>query len=121
MAKLAAISKQELKQSIAYIAIIVGIIAVSSLLLTTQFWFFWPIIVGATFVMIALFFGSKSFYQCPCCNKPFKITALQDFFAPHGLTRGGNGEIYEWKLLKCRGCGKREKCYRVESKPYKPM
>ena len=115
MAKRAAISKQELKQSIAYIAIIVGIIAVSSLLLTTQFWFFWPIIVGASLVTIGIFFGSKAFYQCPCCSKLFKISALQDFFAPHGVSRGENGEINEWKLLKCPACCKREKCYRVET------
>ena len=116
MAKRMAISKHELKQSIAYIAIIVGVIAVSSLLLTTQYWLFWPIIIGAIFVMIALFLGSKSFYQCPCCNKSFKITAIQDFFAPHGITRGENGELNEWKLLKCSGCGKREKCYRTDAK-----
>ena len=115
MAKRVAISKQELKQSIAYIAIIAGIIAVSSLLLTTHFWFLWPIIVGATLITIGIFFGSKAFYQCPCCIKPFKISAIQDFFAPHGISRGKKGEINEWKLLKCPSCSKREKCYRVDT------
>ncbi len=115
MTKPATISKREIKQSAAYIAIIVGIIAVSSLLQTTKYWFLWPIIVGATLVVIAFFFVSKSFYQCPCGDKPFKISALQDFFAPHGITRGEHGEINEWKLLKCPGCGKRQKCYRVDT------
>jgi len=114
MEKPASVPRREIKRSLGYIAIIVSTIAVSSLLLTTQYWFVWPVIIVLMLVFVGYFTASKNRYQCPCCNKPFRITALQDFLAPHGITKGENGEIYEWKLLKCQGCTKRQKCYRVE-------
>ncbi len=112
MAKQTQISKKELKKSALLIALIVGIITISSLLLLTQYWFVWPAILVGVLIVVGYFSASKDFYQCPSCDKKFKITALQDFFAPHGLTKGSNGELFEWKLLKCPQCDKREKCYR---------
>jgi hypothetical protein len=114
MGKSAPIPRREIKRSIGYIAVIVSIIAVSSLLLTTQYWFVWPVIIIGLLIAIGYLTTSKDPYQCPSCNKPFRITALQDFLAPHGVSKGENGEIYEWKLLKCHGCNKRQKCYRAE-------
>ena len=77
-----------------------------------RYWFVWPIILDCLLVAIGYFTVSKDLYQCPSCKKVFKITALQDFFALHGITKGSNGQVYEWKLLKWPGCNKREKCYR---------
>jgi hypothetical protein len=110
------ISKRELKTSLLFIALIVGVIALSSLLLVTQYWFVWPIILDCLLIAIGYFTASKDPYQCPSCKKVFKITILQDFFALHGITKGSNGQVYEWKLLKWPGCNKREKCYRAENK-----
>ena len=112
MAKQAPIPKAEIKKSALLIALIVGIIALSSLLLLTQYWFVWPAIIVGVLIVVGYFSASKDFYRCPSCDKEFKITALQDFFAPHGLTKGSNGELFEWKLLKCPQCNAREKCYR---------
>jgi hypothetical protein len=97
-----------------FIALIVGVIAVSSLLLVTPFWFVWPVIFVSLLVAIGYFLASKDPYQCPSCKKAFKVTALQDFFAPHGITKSSNGQLYEWKLLKCPECKKREKCFRAQ-------
>jgi hypothetical protein len=108
------ISRRELRTSLLFIALIVGVIAISSLLLVTPYWFVWPVILIGLLLAIGYFTGSKDPYQCPSCKKPFKVTALQDFFAPHGITKGSNGQLYEWKLLKCTECEKREKCLRVK-------
>lgn len=64
-------------------------------------------------VAVGYFMASKDVYQCLSCKEVFKIIKLQDFFAPHGITKTSNGQLYEWKLLKCPGCSKREKCYRA--------
>jgi fatty-acid desaturase len=112
MSKQVPISKQELKKSLLLIALIVGAIALSSLLLFTQFWFVWPAIIVCLLFAVGYFTASKDTYECSSCKKAFKITAMQDFLAPHGVTKGTNGQLYEWKLLKCPGCNKREKCYR---------
>jgi fatty-acid desaturase len=114
MTKPAAIPKKELKQSILVIALLVGVLVVSTLLLVTPYWFVWPAIVVCLLVGIGYFSASKHPYQCPSCNRQFRITALQDFFAFHGISKGSNGEVYEWKRLKCPQCRRREKCYRVE-------
>ena len=114
MLKQAPISKRELKTSILFIALIVGVIALSSLFLVTQYWFVWPVIIVCLFIAVGYFAASKYAYQCPSCDRAFNITALKDFFAPHGITKGSNKQLYEWKLLKCPGCNKREKCYRVQ-------
>jgi hypothetical protein len=92
----------------------VGVISLSSLLLVTQYWFVWPVILVCLLVAIGYFTASKDPYQCPSCKKAFKVTTLQDFFALHGITKGFNGQLYEWKLLKCPECNKREKCYRAQ-------
>jgi hypothetical protein len=119
MLKREPISKRELKTSLLFIALIVGVIAISSLLLVTQYWFVWPVILVCLLVGIGYFTASKDPYQCPACKKLFKVTALQDFFAPHGITKGSKGQLYEWKLLKCPECNKREKCYRSRNKRLK--
>jgi fatty-acid desaturase len=114
MSKRAPISKQELKSSLLFIVLIVGVIALGSLLLDTQYWFVWPVIIVCVLVVVGYFTASKDIYQCPSCKEAFKISKLQDFFALHGITKTSNGQLHEWKLLKCPGCRKREKCYRVK-------
>ncbi len=108
----APISKRELKTSAAVIALLIAGIIVSSILLVTPYWFLWPIITVCLLIAVGYFSASKYSYQCPNCKEEFKITALQDFFAPHGISRGPDGELYEWKLLKCPSCSKRMKCFR---------
>lgn len=115
MTNRAPISKGELKTSAAVLVLLIGGIIVSSILLVTSYWFLWPIITVCLLVAVGYFSASKYSYQCPNCKKEFKITALQDFFAPHGISRGPSGELYEWKLLKCPSCASRSKCFRVES------
>ncbi len=114
MSKQAPISKQELKKSFLLIVLIVGVIALSSLLLVTQYWFVWPVIIVCILVGVGYFSASKDIFQCPSCKDAFKITKLQDFFAPHGISKRSNNQLFEWKLLKCPGCNRREKCFRVQ-------
>jgi hypothetical protein len=115
MAKPEPISQIELKRSLILIALIVGILALSTLLLFTQYWFIWPAIIVCLLMVVGYFTASKHLYQCPSCDKEFRITALEDFIALHGITRGSNGQLYEWKLLKCPECSKREKCYSIQN------
>lgn len=112
----APIYKRELKTSFLLIALTVGVIAFSSLLLITTYWFVWPAIIFCLLVTVVYFTASMYSYQCPSCEKAFKISKLQDFFAFHGITKSSNGLLFEWKLLKCPGCNKREKCYRDQNK-----
>jgi hypothetical protein len=114
MAKPEPISKKELKTSSIIIALIVGAFILSTLLLFTQYWFAWPIIIVCLLIAVGYSTASKHLYQCPSCKKKFKITVVQDFFAPHGITKGPNNQLYEWKLLKCPECTKRGKCYRAQ-------
>jgi hypothetical protein len=114
MAKPDPISKKELKTSAIIIALIVGAFVLSTLLLFTQYWFAWPIIIVCLLIVVGYFTASKNLYQCPSRKKKFKITAVQDFFAPHGITKGPNNQLYEWKLLKCPECTKRGKCCRAQ-------
>jgi hypothetical protein len=107
------IGKREIRISLGVIALTVAVLIVSSFLLTTLYWFVWPIIVVCTLVAVSYVTASKHFYQCPCCKKEFKITAMEDFFAPHGISKAQNGKLLEWKLLKCLQCDKRQRCYRV--------
>jgi membrane protein YdbS with pleckstrin-like domain len=113
MSNQAPISKREIKTSLLLIVLIVGVIAFSSLLLVTQYWFIWPVIIVCMLFAVGYFTASKDVYQCPSCKEAFKITKLQDFFAPHGITKGPNKKLFEWKLLKCPGCNRREKCFRA--------
>ena len=113
MSKQVPISKRELKMSLLLIILILGVIALSSLVLATQYWFVWPAIVACLLVAVGYFAASKDTYKCPSCGKAFTITKLQDFFAPHGITKGPNRQLFEWKLLKCPGCNRREKCFRA--------
>lgn len=112
MSKQAPISKRELKTSFLLIALIVGVIALCSLLLATQYWFVWLTLIVCILIAVGYFTASKNIYQCPSCKETFKITKLQDFFALHGITKTSNGQLFEWKLVKCPACNKREKCYR---------
>ena len=100
MTERAPISKRELKTSIAVITLLIAGIFVSSTLLATPYWFLWPIIAACLLIAVGYFCASKYSYKCPNCKKAFKITALQDFFAPHGISRGPNGELYEWKAAQ---------------------
>jgi hypothetical protein len=114
MAKPEPISKRELKISLGVITLIIAVLLLSSLLLFTPYWFVWPIILAGLLVTIGYTTASKNFYGCPSCKKEFKISALQDFFAPHGISRGPKVELYEWKVLKCPDCHNRQKCFRVK-------
>jgi hypothetical protein len=55
MSKQAPISKIEQRTSLLFIALIVGAIALSSLLLATQYWFVWPAIIAGLLVAIGYF------------------------------------------------------------------
>jgi len=115
MAKPVSIPKKELQWSVVVIALIIGAFVLSPLVLFTPYWFVWPAILLCSLFTIGCFSASKHPYQCPSCKNTFKITVLQDFFAPHGVTKGSNWDLFEWKLLKYPECNKREKCYRVEN------
>jgi hypothetical protein len=109
------VTRRELHRSLAGIAIIVLVLVTSSLLLFTELWFIWPIILMVILLAIGALTVSKKPWQCPSCGTVFKITALQDLFAPHGMSRGSKGELLEWKILKCPACGKRSTCHPVRA------
>jgi hypothetical protein len=65
MAKPEPISKKELKTSSIIIALIVGAFILSTLLLFTQYWFAWPIIIVCLLIAVGYSTASKHLYQCP--------------------------------------------------------
>ena len=109
------ITRKEWHISLVWISVILMVLLVSSLLLFTTFWFIWPLIVVVILVAVGSLTGSKKSWQCPSCGAIYKITALQDFLAPHGISKGSQGELLEWKSLKCTSCSKRSKCFPVRT------
>jgi hypothetical protein len=116
MDKIQSITKSEMRRSLGFILLLVIVLGVSTLLFWTPVWYLWFPIVIIILGIIAYTAASKSHYLCPVCHEQFTITALQDFFAPHGITKI-DGKWVEWKLLKCPKCLTRSKCYPLQENP----
>lgn len=89
---------------IASLVIFVVVITLGSLLLFTDFWYLWPILVVGGVVILVL--RQTRNYACRCrdCGYEFEITFLTNLLAPHGVDREGS-----WQWLKCPGCQQRTK------------
>ncbi len=89
---------------IASLIIFVLVIAFGALVLFTDYWYIWPVLVVGG-VVILVFRQTKRFAcRCRVCEKEFEISFMTNLLAPHGVDKGGS-----WQWLKCPGCQKRTK------------
>ena len=60
-------------------------------------------LVAVGLAILILWHAKSTAYHCPICGNEFEISALTDFFSPHGVTKDGGG----WVYLKCPKCQNR--------------
>jgi hypothetical protein len=89
---------------IASLIIFVVVITLGALLLFTDYWYLWPILLVGGVVILVL--RQTKNYACRCrkCGYEFEISFLTNLLAPHGVDREGS-----WQWVKCPGCEKRTK------------
>ena len=76
----------------------VAVTSLSSILLLTEHWYFWFLIVAACLAFIVIWHAKSFAYNCPRCGNIFEISTIEDIFAPKGIGK---------KYLKCPKCRKR--------------
>lgn len=89
---------------IASLVIFLVVITLGALLLFTDYWYIWPVLViGGTVILVL---RQTKHYACRCreCGHEFEISFLTNLLAPHGVDRAGS-----WQWLKCPDCQKRTK------------
>jgi DNA-directed RNA polymerase subunit RPC12/RpoP len=58
------------------------------------------ILLGAIGLLLLVLWHNRTFaYRCSSCGNEFEISALLNFFSPHGIDNEGG-----WKYLKCPSC-----------------
>ena len=89
---------------IASLIIFVVVITVGALLLFTDYWYLWILLVAGGVVILV--FRQTTNYACRCrdCGHEFEISFLTNLLSPHGVDRRGS-----WQWLKCPGCQRRVK------------
>lgn len=89
---------------IASLIIFVFAITLGALLLFTDYWYLWPVLVVGGVVILVLWQTRNYACRCRNCEHEFEISFLTNLFAPHGLDGEGS-----WQWLKCPSCEKRTK------------
>jgi hypothetical protein len=91
-------------RGIASLVIFILVIAFGSLLLFTDYWYVWPILIVGGIVILTRF--QTKHYACRCreCGHEFEISFMTNLLAPHGIDKEGS-----WQWLKCPGCKHRTK------------
>jgi hypothetical protein len=86
------------------LVIFVVAITVGALLLFTDYWYLWLILVLGGVVILVL--RQTRNYACRCreCGHEFEISFFTNLLAPHGVDKEGS-----WQWLKCPSCEKRTK------------
>lgn len=89
---------------IASLVIFVLVITFSALLLFTDYWYLWLVLVLAGVIILVR--RQTKQYACRCreCGHEFEISFATNLFAPHGVDKAGS-----WQWLKCPVCQKRTK------------
>jgi len=89
---------------IASLVIFILMITFGALLLFTDYWYIWPIlVVGGVIILVH---RQTRRYACRCrsCGCEFEISFLTNLLSPHGVDRTGS-----WQWVKCPDCLKRRK------------
>ncbi len=78
--------------------IFVTVMSLSSIILFSEYWYFWLLIVVGGMTLIVTWHAKNFAYRCPGCGEIFEVSAMEDFFGPNGVNK---------KYLRCPKCGKR--------------
>ena len=91
-------------RGIASLVIFVLVLTFGALLLFTDYWYLWIVLVLCGVGILVL--RQTKHYACHCreCGREFEISFLTNLLAPHGVDKEGS-----WQWLKCPGCRKRTK------------
>ena len=81
-----------------FLLLFVAIISLSSILLLTEHWYFWFLIVTACLAFIVTWHAKNFAYHCPRCGNIFEISIKEYLLAPNGMDK---------KYIKCPKCEKR--------------
>jgi hypothetical protein len=89
---------------IACLIIYLLVIGFGALLLFTDYWYLWLVLVLGGMVILVL--RQTKHYACRCreCGHEFEISFTTNLMAPHGVDKGGS-----WLWLKCPECQNRRK------------
>ena len=90
---------------LSFIGIYVVAISITAFILLVTYWYLWTAIVAGGLTILILWHAKSTAYHCPVCGSEFEISALTDFFSPHGVIKNGGG----WTYLKCPVCSHRTK------------
>ena len=91
-------------KGIASLVIFVVAITLGSLLLFTDYWYLWPILLVVGVLILVLRQTRQFACRCRTCGHQFDISFLSNLLAPHGVDQGGS-----WQWLKYPSCQKRRK------------
>jgi len=87
---------------IASLVVFVVAITFGAVLLFTDYWYLWLLLVFGGIVILV--HRQTKNYACRCreCGHEFEISFMTNLLAPHGIDKAGS-----WQWLKCPGCQKR--------------
>lgn len=89
---------------IASLIVFVVVITLGTLLLFTDYWYLWLLLVVGGVVILVLRQTKKYACRCRNCGNEFEISFLSNLLAPHGVDKEGS-----WQWLKCPSCEQRTK------------
>ena len=89
---------------IASLVIFVLVITISALLLFTDYWFLWPVLVLGGIVILVRWHTKQYACRCRNCEAEFEISFFTNLLAPHGVDKEGS-----WQWVRCPNCQKRTK------------
>jgi DNA-directed RNA polymerase subunit RPC12/RpoP len=97
--------RSDWSKSLIFIGVYVAVVSVTSFYLLASYWYLWLALVAGGLIILVAWHAKSTAYHCPVCGSEFEISALTDFFSPHGLTKDGG----VWTYLKCPVCSNRSK------------
>jgi predicted RNA-binding Zn-ribbon protein involved in translation (DUF1610 family) len=92
------VTRKDWSRTSILLLLFVAVTGLSSILLLTEHWYFWFLIVAGSLVLLVVWHTKNFAYLCPGCGQIFEISTIDDLLGPNGVDK---------KYLKCPKCGKR--------------
>lgn len=95
-------AKRDWVVTIALIIILMTGLSVGVILLLPDFWYLFIVVAAGSLVLLVRWHNRNFAFRCRNCGHEFGISAMRNFFSPHGIDESGG-----WKYLKCPHCQRR--------------